>query len=204
MKNKFKIVVIGLIAAIILPSCNSSLTITKRRASKGYYIDYSKIKRSSKAGDFEIEAKAGQEKPLKLNPKKAEPMIIALDSKKIENFPRKSSQTTTADLNSKTSESTTKLNQKTSSNKTLVPFSKQNNERLAKNLKNNTIASKIKSKMSPQPVEGALSLIWIVILVLLILWALGLLAGGWGLGGLINILLVIALILLILWLLRII
>jgi hypothetical protein len=58
--------------------------------------------------------------------------------------------------------------------------------------------------MSPQPVEGALSLIWIVILVLLILWALGLLAGGWGLGGLINILLVIALILLILWLLRII
>ncbi|MBK6834313.1 MAG: lmo0937 family membrane protein [Bacteroidetes bacterium] len=49
-----------------------------------------------------------------------------------------------------------------------------------------------------------LSLLWIVILVLLILWALGLISGGFGLGGFINILLVIALILLILWLLRII
>jgi len=53
--------------------------------------------------------------------------------------------------------------------------------------------------------EGqALSLLWIVILVLIILWALGILVGGVNIGGLINILLVIALILLILWLLRII
>lgn len=49
----------------------------------------------------------------------------------------------------------------------------------------------------------ALSLFWIIILVILVLWAIGFLAGGFGLGGLINILLVIALVLLILWLLRI-
>ncbi|NNM94984.1 MAG: lmo0937 family membrane protein [Bacteroidia bacterium] len=48
-----------------------------------------------------------------------------------------------------------------------------------------------------------LSLFWLIILIILIVWAIGLLAGGFGLGGLINILLVIALILLILWLLRI-
>jgi len=45
-----------------------------------------------------------------------------------------------------------------------------------------------------------LSFFWIVILVVLIIWALGL---GFGLGGLINVLLVIALVLLILWLLEV-
>lgn len=57
--------------------------------------------------------------------------------------------------------------------------------------------------MADTVTRDGLSLFWIVVLVILILWALGLLAGGFGLGGLINILLAIALILLILWLLRI-
>lgn len=48
------------------------------------------------------------------------------------------------------------------------------------------------------------SLFWVVILIIVILWALGLLTGSLGLGVLFNLLLVIALILLILWLLRII
>jgi Family of unknown function (DUF5670) len=51
--------------------------------------------------------------------------------------------------------------------------------------------------------RDGLSLLWIVIVVILILWLIGLIAGGFGLGGLINILLIIALILLILWLLRV-
>jgi len=59
-----------------------------------------------------------------------------------------------------------------------------------------------KSKQTPHSDGEALSLLWIVIVVLLILWALGLIAGEFG--GLIHLLLVIALILLILWLLRII
>jgi len=50
---------------------------------------------------------------------------------------------------------------------------------------------------------AALSLLWIVIVIILILWLVGILAGGFGLGGLLNILLIIALVLLILWLLRI-
>lgn len=52
--------------------------------------------------------------------------------------------------------------------------------------------------------SNGLSLFWVVILIIVILWAIGFLAGGFGLGGLINLLLVVALILLILWLLRII
>jgi hypothetical protein len=63
---------------------------------------------------------------------------------------------------------------------------------------------KVKSKSNAPATDDELSLLWIVILVLLIVWAAGLIGGGWGLGGLINILLVIALVLLILWLLRVI
>jgi hypothetical protein len=53
-------------------------------------------------------------------------------------------------------------------------------------------------------VVDALSLFWIVILILLILWLLAILTGGWGLGEFVHILLVVALILLILWILRVI
>ena len=55
---------------------------------------------------------------------------------------------------------------------------------------------------SPLPATADLSLLWIIIIILLVLWALGLISGNFG--GLIHLLLVIALILLILWLLKII
>lgn len=51
--------------------------------------------------------------------------------------------------------------------------------------------------------DDGLSLFWVIILILLIFWAIGLASGGFGMGGLINVLLVIALILLILWLLQV-
>jgi hypothetical protein len=60
----------------------------------------------------------------------------------------------------------------------------------------------VNSSLFSSPVTSDLSLLWIVIIILLVLWALGLIAGNFG--GLIHLLLVIALILLILWLLRII
>jgi len=62
---------------------------------------------------------------------------------------------------------------------------------------------KVSADVSADERDG-LSLFWIVILVILILWAVGFLAGGFGLGGFINLLLLVALILLILWLIRII
>jgi hypothetical protein len=65
-------------------------------------------------------------------------------------------------------------------------------------LKNNL---EFKKAINADKDDDGLSLFWIIILVLLILWALGLI-GGYG-GGLIYILLVVALILLILWLLKI-
>jgi len=64
--------------------------------------------------------------------------------------------------------------------------------------------NQLKSSLFPSlaPASGDLSLLWIIIIILLILWALGFISGNFG--GLVHLLLVIALILLILWLLRII
>jgi Flp pilus assembly protein TadB len=60
-------------------------------------------------------------------------------------------------------------------------------------------------KTSMDSVAGdALSLFWIIILLLLILWLVAILSGGWGLGGFVHIILIVALVLLILWLFRII
>ena len=52
--------------------------------------------------------------------------------------------------------------------------------------------------------SDGLSWFWTIIVIILIIWLIGYLLGGFGLGGLINVLLLVALILLILWLLRII
>ncbi|MGZ3864900.1 MAG: hypothetical protein ACXVNR_00240 [Bacteroidia bacterium] len=62
------------------------------------------------------------------------------------------------------------------------------------------------AKKKPAVDDGrdGLSLFWIVILAILILWAIAFIAGGFGLGDIIHVILVIALVLLILWLLRII
>lgn len=83
------------------------------------------------------------------------------------------------------------------------------NIRIAENKKAKIIktASSLKDKISNKPNtlstnDDALSILWVLVLVLLLLWAVG--YWGFGLSGLLNILLVIALILLILWLLRII
>ncbi len=75
-------------------------------------------------------------------------------------------------------------------------------EKRAAQIKRIVFETKKSNNSSPQRDE--LSLFWIIILVILILWALGLLAGGFGLGGLINLLLLVALVLFILWLLRLI
>ena len=71
--------------------------------------------------------------------------------------------------------------------------------------KTNTPVHKFQLKHTQQVTdENVRSFFWTVILVILILWLIAVLSGGWGLGGLVHLLLVVALILFILWLLRII
>jgi len=80
-----------------------------------------------------------------------------------------------------------------------APITKSNAYTINKPVANETV----RQKLSGDAASDGLSLFWIVILVILILWAIAFIAGGFGLGNLIHILLIIALVLFILWLLRI-
>jgi hypothetical protein len=96
----------------------------------------------------------------------------------------------------------------------LQPIIKQSHSYSAGSLTSSTIENEQVISQSPlisdntsdgdRGERAALSLLWLVIVIVLILWLIGILAGGFGLGGFINLLLVVALILLILWLLRVI
>jgi hypothetical protein len=67
--------------------------------------------------------------------------------------------------------------------------------------KRNVVVQKVASKKQAEMHGG---LLWTLVLILLVIWLLAMLTGGWGLGGLIYIFLVVALVILLLRLLGII
>ena len=204
MKNLLTIISFTILGSILF-SCNSSLTITKRRVNKGFYIA-SNNQKFSKHVKEEQQKQIVSERPAApaeaangLTQPAPEERIYVYEPAEL-----------TADAASKPEANASKEVKKVN-----VP---------AKNLKNKLAAVKSTKKMIERadfhpkkqiqtmkekkstPVDGddVLSWFWIVILVILILWLIGVLTGGFGMGGLIHLLLVVALILLILWLLGII
>jgi hypothetical protein len=185
-KNLFTFTGTCIIAGILLSSCS----ITKRHYTNGYYVSHHSGK--------QIEAKT-QEQTVQ---KKTKPSLYTLQS---------TTEGANLDYTNKQSP-ITENGAITASNKQVVskPQFIQNTKHHANYittaipLQTKTSLSHTK-KIATETVAGdVLSLFWIVILILVILWLVALLTGGWGLGGFIYLLLVIALILLILWLLRII
>jgi len=194
MKNLIKFSAILLTASAFFSSCSSNLAITKRHYTSGFYVDYSK-------GNKAISTN-------KISQSVATTPIIAAPV--VASAPVPSSREAI-----KTNTPTTIINIKK-----LLP--KINVLPIAKHGSANSFGTTIAPASEASPIvsespkmnesisdgdrgdHAALSLLWLVIVIVLILWLIGILAGGFGLGGLINVLLVIALILLVLWLLRII
>lgn len=183
MKNLIKLSAIFILFGILFSSCKYNRSMIKRHYNKGYYMAYSKnksaipgIKKENKEVVPEkIASTYSEQKVLEKN-NSIQDNMVATTNEKQEN----------------------------------AVFSQKNNDKtLSKKVEIKNVITQPKhlllelKKSQSGSSDGGLSLFWIIILVILILWALGFLAGGWGLGGLINILLIIALILLILWLLRI-
>lgn len=198
MKKVFKLSVICLILSILTASCGSSANFTKRRYTKGNYVSYNFKKQSVETEQDEEEENTSQ---IEIN-ETPENTIIA------------SNITINTNSELRSTDHTDVLNTENESNQESNGAEEQKEEKTKpssiQKMKNNlnpivklktTIADK-KSKQAPQSDGDALSLLWIVIIVLLILWALGFISGSFG--GLVHLLLVIALILLILWLLRVI
>tara|TARA_R100000951_G_scaffold109952_1_gene107614 strand:+ start:775 stop:1419 length:645 start_codon:yes stop_codon:yes gene_type:complete len=214
MKTLITFISILLTSLILLTSCGT-ISITKRKHSNGYHVFHNNIKQSSNISksDNKFLNPTENNEITELPQKKSEP--LTLSGEEISSQTNETNNKSTQDKEPNESDRAVKNKSKQKApiprdeNKTdLAKDSYENNSNL-KPLSLKKATSKIKesvtnsnlTKASAQS-ESALSLFWIVILVILILWLLGYLGGV--IGNLIHLLLVVALILLILWLLRII
>jgi hypothetical protein len=197
MKNLFKLCVIFMTTSIFLTSCGSSLSITKRQHSKGYFVSYDKkySTTSTKVNSTESDVKnqvaiveKAKEVDAPLNASTEVNTTLITDGSTISNTNLKEESVT--DVAETATISKKKVEQNTVKQPRTIKSAKKN------------VQSMITSVDARDSSDGY-SLLWIIIIILLVLWALGLI-GGLGSTGLLHILLVIALILLILWLLRVI
>jgi hypothetical protein len=194
MKNIFTTCLLCIIICILYSSCSSDITIVKRHYTKGYYIEvanHSGTVTRSKTGINTLESK--QIPPINSLLYTASPPADWLLNQNPLGYGNGNAS----------------IKKKMPVNKTThLPITVVQVQKLS--LNDAPDFQEEQSLIQASEYHGgggeraALSLLWIVILVILILWLLGILSGGFGLGGLINVLLVVALILLILWLLRII
>jgi hypothetical protein len=203
MKRVVTLITLLLFTGILLPSCG--VTVQKRQHTKGFYVNTNPRIPTARSSKEEIRpeeepAVAVAEAPGETAPATAETKQLA-EAVTRQQPAEATPSTVTEDVptvvaHDRSVAPTTRSGAFQHTDK--KPFIERMAEKspLKKKLDN--------QKMKARASSGeALSLFWIVILILLLLWAIGVISGGWGLGGVIYILLVIALILLILWLLRI-
>jgi hypothetical protein len=190
MKNLLKLMFLFVAMGILVTSCKTA-SVLKRHYNKGYYVSHSSKKNKVKpiTNESSVGAVASESLPQKqtrLNNASAEQELSLPTAADPVKFP--------------TDRPNKKHKQKISSeNSEEIVFNEPSTKQFIKNpfKLSKAVASKATG-------DDALSLIWILIVVLLIIYVVGLLMDGFGLGGLIHILAVIALVLLILWLLKII
>jgi hypothetical protein len=183
MKKLITYISLCLIAILLMPGCRSKMGMMKRHYSKGYYVSHSQGKNKTLAA-------------------KAEPMQIATDeipTVVILKTPTSNLKEQSVPTHTESIMASAHPAEKGNVN----PDNKTSYKSIVVNNPIKEVRNTISQIGMADGERDALSLFWIIILVILILWLFGFLLGGFGLGGLINLLLVIALILLILWLLRI-
>lgn len=205
MKKIITFLSILLLAILLLPSCG--VTLVKRQHSAGYYVNTNPRHPAIKSDKSQLRLEKPTNETAKI-PAESEgvksSIITVAEQPSVPVISDDASTIQPPVLTTEQEITPTELpTDQTKKGKKVVPLIEKVSDRIPLVKKMNSKLNKTKAAQRASSGEG-LSLIWIVILVLLILWAAGLLSGGWGLGGLIYILLVIALILLILWLLRII
>ena len=188
MKKLLTLSTICIITSLLFSSCRSNMSITKRHYTGGYYIAHNKGKQKV--------TPAKEEKTVQGKPNAS---VYSLQTPTEQNVQSGYSVQGPVAENNATVASNQKRQAKT------TPL--KNTDRLKRLIAINPIVQ-IKHIITPKKVviddeRRGLSLFWVVILIILILWALGFL-GGYIFGGLINLLLLIAAILIVLWLLRII
>jgi hypothetical protein len=196
MKKLITISTACIIAGLWLTSCSSHMMIVKRHYNNGYYVSHVNHKATSTAAATtvtdqpEIAEVATKPSSALLQENLEQPAPVALTHDQIPNSKDGHNRVITPkhEAGAGIAAVTGLMMSKTKEAAKPMSFD---------------FGQIIKAHKTDEVVRDGLSLFWIVILILLILWVLGLLGGGWGLGILINLLLLFALILLILWLLRV-
>jgi len=196
MKRIYTLSLALLAITLLLNSCGS-LTVTKRHYNKGYYVSYNKIKKSADTpvpqDDIvwsEVVSSNGEAIPEENN-------YSASVNENVEIEKLSSDDNITAAQSEETpliSKTKSPLIEKSSVIQQ-IPTTKKEFKQMRADYKKDKA-----STSSPEPASDDLSMFWIVLLIILLLWALGF---GFGLGSLVHLLLVVLLILLILWLLGI-
>ncbi len=180
---------------VVLTSCGTKKSFADRHYNNNYYIGMSKAEKTPKIKADKLE---------KITPEAEQEFVLASNTEIATKVSTDSPAEVTVSSEEAIQPATPEIaveQKETLSNKLNRADRKSQETPFALLEK----AEKVKEKISPPASsDDALSLLWIVIVIILILWLLGYALGGLGLGGAIHILLVIALILLILWLLGII
>jgi hypothetical protein len=193
MKKLFTFFSICIIASILLASCGSHITIKKRLYSKGYYVSNGNIKSEGSTGIDE----SNETKGTSIDNSKDFSSKLSLQSNEDNSIVKV--------IPKLEKEETAKESVVESKEKNVVSI--KEDRRIFSNpfldkLQISKFQNKSFASKSMKATSEGLSLFWLVILILLILWAIGYF--GTSIGSLINLLLLVALILLILWLLRVI
>ena len=183
---------ICIIASVLLASCKSSTSITKRHYNKGYYIAHAKnsvAKPKQTARALPVKAHDIEQ----VQSSNAEEVVVSKIAQPV--FVTDQNEVVTS-LDKTERESIAPTSLKKAFGLRSIHIQKPSAE-VDKNS-----GEAINNTAHDGDDDDGLSLFGFIILLVLILWALGFLVGG--LGGIIHLLLVVALILLVLWLLRII
>lgn len=191
IKKNFTLISISLIICIVFASCGTRYTIKKRHYSSGYYIS-----NGSNNGEAPTNTKIKKENSKN---ETSTDNVVVLKTKV--NDDKSVLGVKEIAIAKSTTKTESKVDPIVNSNQKM---NQQSNERNNTANVNHHSKAKIGTKnLNPMKDSGdGLSLFWIIILIILILWAIGYIGGS--VGAIINLLLVVALILLILWLLRII
>lgn len=195
MKKLITPLLIGLLLSLV--SCNNKrwLSIEKRHYNKGYYVNTGRNANTTASAEPREAKKAEKRKSAEKQAVAAEPglniKVLPEPEKTANAIPGTGNRNSNPVYASRNHANETKTAAVTHKKTAIVPFTLKQTQALLKS--------------SPRATEDdVLSLLWILILALLVIWAIAFLTGGWGLGGLVHLILVIAVILFVLWILKII
>lgn len=182
-----------IVVTFLFSACSQKLGLTKRHYNKGYYVESTK---QITTGDITLKQKAVLKSKTEIkNSVLSEPF----NNKSIlSDIGKSRAVKPVKEINC---QPLVKINSNTKNHSLVV---KKSVSEKIKDLKSKSTTFELNNNLltsSNEDSEDGLSLFWIVILILLLLWLFGYIILS---GGLINLVLALALVLLILWLLRII